>query len=76
MRSKNRRQFLTHAATLPFGAGLWRAAAHISFLDSPPDSLHSYSQEFPDMLLSYLAKKTDSLAAEWDRVRSRIKTAA
>lgn len=76
MRSKNRRQFLTHAATLPFSAGLWRAAAHISFLASRPDSLHSYSQEFPDMLLSYLAKKTDSLAAGWDRVRSTIKTAA
>ncbi len=27
------------------------------------------------MLLPYLAKKTNSLSAEWDRVRSRIKTA-
>ena len=26
-----------------------------------------YSHELPDMLLSYLAKKTNALAADWDR---------
>lgn len=30
----------------------------------------------PDMLVSSIAKGTNSLAAEWDEVRSRIKTAA
>jgi len=65
-----------HAAAVPLGAGLWRAAVHTPFLDSHPDSLQSYSQELPDMLLSYLAKKTNSLAAEWDRVRSGITTPA
>ena len=46
------------------GAGLWPAAAHVPSLESQPDSLPSYSQELPDMLLSYLARKTNSLAAE------------
>jgi len=35
-----------------------------------------YSQEMPDMLLNYLAKKTNALAADWDRKRAQIRTPA
>jgi cephalosporin-C deacetylase-like acetyl esterase len=36
----------------------------------------SYSQDFPDMLLSHLAGKLNTLAAHWDRERDAIRTQA
>jgi cephalosporin-C deacetylase-like acetyl esterase len=35
----------------------------------------SYGEEMPDMLVSYLAKKQNDLAAAWDRKRALLKTA-
>lgn len=35
-----------------------------------------YSEELPDMLVSYLARKLNGLAADWDRKRALIKTVA
>src|SRR5439155_1390573 len=72
----NRRQFLTQTAALPLVSGLWRTPESTDFFDSQPGPVHSYRQELPDMLLSFVAKKTNSLAAEWDQVRSRIQTAS
>lgn len=46
------------------------------FAQSQKPSVRSYSQEMPDMLLNYLAKKTNALAAEWDRKRAEIRTPA
>ena len=34
----------------------------------------SYAQEYPDMLLAYLAKQLNSLAAKWDAERAGIRT--
>jgi len=72
----NRRQFLTQTAALPLVSGLWRTPESTDFFDSQPGPVHSYRQELPDMLLSFVAKKTNSLAAERDQVRSRIQTAS
>jgi cephalosporin-C deacetylase-like acetyl esterase len=36
----------------------------------------SYSEQMPDMLLTYLAAKMNALAARWDEERAKIKTAA
>jgi cephalosporin-C deacetylase-like acetyl esterase len=36
----------------------------------------SYRQDLPDMLVSYLARKVNSLAEHWDGERIKIKTAA
>ncbi len=42
---------------------------------SPAAPVHSYGKDLPDMLLSYLIKKTNAFSDEWDRVRSKIQTA-
>jgi cephalosporin-C deacetylase-like acetyl esterase len=36
----------------------------------------SYTDEMPDMLITYLAKKQNELAAGWDKKRALLKTAA
>ena len=72
----NRRQFLTQTAALPVVSGLWRAPESTDFFDSQPGSVHSYRQELPGMLLSFIAKKTNSHAKEWDQVRSGPQAAA
>src|SRR5690242_10055766 len=66
----NRRTFLKQAAALP---ALSAAAARQSDKASPA---RPYSHELPDMQLSYLAKKTNALAADWDRKRAQIRTPA
>jgi cephalosporin-C deacetylase-like acetyl esterase len=65
------------AAALPLGAGLLRlwGAVRTGAL-AAPRPVRSYSGELPDMLLSYLAKKTNAAATEWDQVRNKIQTAA
>jgi len=69
MLSPNRRQFLLDTFALPLISKMWRA-------QGAPESVHSYREEMPDMLLSYFAQKTNALAAEWEQVRSKIQTAA
>jgi cephalosporin-C deacetylase-like acetyl esterase len=58
----SRRTFLKQAAALPFVPG-------VAFAES-------YSESTPDMLLTYLARKTNALAAEWVEKRAQIRTAA
>jgi cephalosporin-C deacetylase-like acetyl esterase len=61
----NRRELLKHATIAP---ALW----------PPPAAAQrdiSYAGEYPDMLVSYLAGKTNALAAKWDEARARIRTA-
>ncbi len=75
MLSRTRRQFLLETFALPLISRMWRAQAAAGS-DSQAGSVHSYREELPDMLLSYLAQKTNALAAEWEQLRSRIQTAA
>src|SRR5690349_7364242 len=74
MSPANRRQFLKRAAALPLIKGLpWAPGS--SFFGAHSAAIRSYGEEMPDMLLSYIARNTNSLAAKWDQVRSRIRTA-
>ena len=61
------------AAALPLSVGL-RPPLGAADSDTRTGSAHSYDTELPDMLLSDIAKKTNSLATQWDQVRSRIRT--
>jgi hypothetical protein len=60
------------SAALPLSLGLLpvRATAQAG------GSGRSYGAELPDMLLFYLSKKMNSLAAKWDRERDKIRTRA
>ena len=74
MCGSNRRQFLQVASTFPLSAGLlrWKRLAGRDL----SAGVHSYSEDLPDMLVSYISKKTNQWAAKWDRVRSEIHNAA
>jgi hypothetical protein len=63
----NRKTFLQRLA--PFAPSLSAAAAKAP-------QVRGYSEEMPDMLLAYLERKTNALAAEWDRNRAQIRTAS
>jgi cephalosporin-C deacetylase-like acetyl esterase len=63
------------AAALPLSKGLrWAPGASADAAQTA--AILSYGEEMPDMLLSYIARATNSLAEKWDGVRSRIKTVA
>lgn len=62
----NRREFLARVTMAP---ALWPALAR-----AQGDA--SYAGEYPDMLVRYLAAKTNALASKWDVERARIRTAA
>ena len=64
------------AATLPLAAGLRPAPLPADFtdFDAQAGAVRSYSEELPDMLVSYIARKTNALAEHWDGVRSGIRT--
>jgi cephalosporin-C deacetylase-like acetyl esterase len=61
----NRRQFLTQATM----ASALRPALAMG-------REGSYAAEYPDMLVRYLANKTNALAAKWDAERERIRSGA
>jgi len=65
----NRREFVARAAGLAFAGSFFPAEAFAA-------TLPSYHEELPDMLLLYLTRKTNALAAEWDRERDRVRTPA
>ena len=69
----NRREFLAQASSLVWGRGLFRAGV-ATRQASPAVSARLYSEDFPDMLWSFMAKESNALAAEWDPVRSKIRT--
>lgn len=77
MSPTNRRQFLLQAAALPLTAGLRPApSADGADFGAQAGAVRSYGEELPDMLLSYIARKTNALAEHWDEVRSKIRTPA
>jgi cephalosporin-C deacetylase-like acetyl esterase len=59
----SRRTFLKQAAALPFAPAFAAGAG-------------SYSESMPDMLLTYLARKTNALAGQWNEKRAQIRTPA
>jgi cephalosporin-C deacetylase-like acetyl esterase len=61
----NRRQFVMKAGALA-------SSVRFGFAAGDP----SYFRDFPDMLLSHLTGKLNSLATHWDRQRDAIRTAA
>jgi cephalosporin-C deacetylase-like acetyl esterase len=65
----NRRTFLKQAAAMPLAPSLLPAYSQAA-------AARPYSQEMPDMLLHYLATKTNALADEWDQRRAQIRTPA
>lgn len=71
----DRRQFLAQAGSVLFARGLLRAGVAVRQASAAVNA-RSYGEEYPDMLLSYLAGKTNALAAQWHQVRSMIRTAA
>jgi cephalosporin-C deacetylase-like acetyl esterase len=71
MMQRSRRQFLQWASAVPFAAAL-----KLPMASGQESKLHSYSEDYPDMLVSYICAKANALAAKWDQVRSEIRTAA
>jgi len=65
----NRRTFFQQMAAIPF-------ATSISAAPAKAPQMRGYGEEMPDMVLAYLQRKTNSLAAEWDRKRALIRTPA
>lgn len=68
-----RRQFLQWAGALPLASALRLPLAAGQANES---RVHSYSDDYPDMLVAYIESKSNALAAKWDKVRSEIHTAA
>ncbi len=69
MNTTSRRQFVIQSGTLAIAGGL--LPGHASAARSK-----GYGDEMPDMLLSYLSKKLNALAAHWDAERAAIRTPA
>ena len=65
----DRRTFLQQVAAIPLAASISPASAKAA-------QVRGYGEEMPDMVLSYLQKKTNALSAEWDRKRAQIHTPA
>lgn len=71
----NRRKFVIASGTTLLGSALPPLRGIAKSMPGSGPAL-SYSEEMPDMLISFLAKKQNDLAAAWDRKRALIKTAA
>ena len=71
----DRRQFLAQASSVLLTRGLLRAGVKARQASAAVNA-RSYGEEYPDMLLSYLARRTNAFAAQWDKVRSKIRSAA
>jgi cephalosporin-C deacetylase-like acetyl esterase len=63
----NRRAFFKQLAAIPVAASTSASGAELA-------QVHDYGKEMPDMLLSYLQNKTNTIVAEWDRKRAQIRT--
>jgi cephalosporin-C deacetylase-like acetyl esterase len=75
---RSRREFLKSSAAFALTAS--PTASALAQINVQPPQLYttyqnSYANEFPDMLVSYLTKRLNALAAQWDDVRDRIKSA-
>lgn len=71
----NRRRFVIQTGALLLTPALlpWRTTAESKAAFA---SDRSYEEEMPDMLISYLAKKLNSLAVAWDQKRALLQTTA
>jgi cephalosporin-C deacetylase-like acetyl esterase len=71
----NRRAFLKHAAAISVAPSMFSALPP-SGAAAPANGIQPYSTQMPDMLLAYLAGRTNALATGWDRKRAQITTPA
>ncbi|MGH9325084.1 MAG: alpha/beta hydrolase [Terriglobia bacterium] len=71
----NRRQFAIETGAMLVTPALLQGRKNAG-TEPQPEFTRSYSREMPDMLVSYLAERLNGLAAEWDRKRALITTAA
>ena len=72
----NRRDFVKQASILPLAAGLPAGGLAVSSSKPvEPRIARLYSEMMPDMLVTYLARKVNAVAAHWDRQRAQIRTA-
>ena len=71
----NRRKFVLNSGALLLSPAFARMRA---FAETPPtvESGRSYSEEMPDMLVSYLTTNLNRLASKWDLSRAQVRTAA
>ncbi len=72
----NRRQFAIETGAILVGPALLQLRAQAGTGSSEGAPERPYSEELPDMLVSYLTGKLNHLNADWDRKRALIKTAA
>lgn len=76
----SRREFLLRSSAamalglLPTGDAFSQIAVQPIRLHTAYD--HSYAEQYPDMLVSYIAERLNELAAKWDKVRQEIKSPA
>ena len=71
----NRRDFVKQAGILPLAAGL--PVGGLAVPPGNPARPHCaglYSEIMPDMLVAYLTRKVNAVAAGWDRQRAQIRT--
>lgn len=71
----NRRQFAMQTGGALFSPRLLKALGKAD-RETQSEPARSYSEELPDMLVSYLASRLNNLAETWDRKRALIQTAA
>jgi len=71
----HRRKFIAGVTTSVLSPALLRMCGYGQAL-SRPVATHSYAEEMPNMLDSYLARGLNQLAAQWDVKRDLLQTAA
>lgn len=78
MKSVNRRQFVLQSSA-SLAVGLFPSVKAFPQIVLPPAQPNlvfgnSYAEQFPDMLVSYLAGNLNALAEKWDQVRDQVRT--
>jgi len=71
----DRRTFIVESGATLLSPALLRASAFASPL-AAHEPVRSYSEEMPDMLVSFLTGKLNRLASTWDERRAQLRTAA
>src|SRR5665213_3759893 len=71
----NRREFAIGTGSILLSPALLQIRGMVD-ARSQAEFAKSYSEEMPDMLVSYLSKKLNDLAAAWEQKRTLLKTAA
>lgn len=78
MRKSTRREFFLHSSA-GIALGLLARTKAFPQIVVPPAQMnvvfgHSYSEQFPDMLVSHLTAELNALSEKWDRARDQVKT--